>query len=57
LETSQPTAPAKTSVDDARAIGLRLRPRGTGTVTERFVFHTVKPGAEAAGEAPHINGR
>ena len=29
---------------------------GTGTVAQnRFVFDTVKPGAETPGEAPHIN--
>lgn len=45
------------SVDDAREIGFRAFGRvGTGTDAQnRFVFHTVKPGAETPGEAPHIN--
>lgn len=45
------------SVEDAQAIGFRAFGRaGTGTDPQnRFVFHTVKPGAETAGEAPHIN--
>ena len=43
--------------EEARALGFRAFGRvGTGTDAEnRFVFHTVKPGAEAPGEAPHIN--
>jgi protocatechuate 3,4-dioxygenase alpha subunit len=43
--------------DEARALGFRAFGRvGTGTTEgNRFVFHTVKPGAQAPGEAPHIN--
>ena len=45
------------SVENAAALGFRGFGRmGTGTVTQnRFVFDTVKPGAETPGEAPHIN--
>jgi protocatechuate 3,4-dioxygenase alpha subunit len=45
------------SVEDAQAIGFRGFGRaGTGTDAQnRFVFHTVKPAAEAPGEAPHID--
>ncbi|CAN5479881.1 protocatechuate 3,4-dioxygenase subunit alpha [soil metagenome] len=45
------------SVDDAAAIGFRGFGRvGTGTDAQnRYVFQTVKPAAEAPGEAPHIN--
>ncbi len=59
VEISQPdgTGTYPQSVDEARAIGFRAFGRvGTGTDAQnRFVFHTVKPGAEAGGEAPHIN--
>ena len=59
VEISQPdgTGAYPQSVEDAQAIGFRAFGRaGTGTDAQnRFVFHTVKPGAEAAGEAPHIN--
>ena len=43
--------------EEARALGFRAFGRaGTGTDAQsRFVFHTVKPGAQAPGEAPHIN--
>jgi protocatechuate 3,4-dioxygenase alpha subunit len=43
--------------DEARALGFRAFGRvGTGTTEgNRFVFHTVKPGAQAPGAAPHIN--
>jgi len=43
--------------EEARALGFRAFGRvGTGTDAQnRFVFHTVKPGAETPGEAPHIN--
>lgn len=43
--------------EEARAMGFRAFGRvGTGTAEgNRFVFHTVKPGAQAPGEAPHIN--
>jgi protocatechuate 3,4-dioxygenase, alpha subunit len=45
------------SVDHASEIGFRAFGRaGTGTDAQnRYAFHTVKPGAEASGEAPHIN--
>lgn len=59
IEISQPDGNGRypQSVEDAREIGFRAFGRsGTGTDAEkRFVFHTVKPGAEAPGEAPHIN--
>jgi protocatechuate 3,4-dioxygenase alpha subunit len=59
VEISQPDGQGRypASVDDAKAIGFRAFGRcGTGTDTQnRFVFHTVKPGAESPGEAPHIN--
>ncbi|MGJ7508222.1 protocatechuate 3,4-dioxygenase subunit alpha [Variovorax sp. GT1P44] len=59
VEISQPdgTGEYPQSVDDARDTGFRAFGRvGTGTDAQnRFVFHTVKPGAETAGEAPHIN--
>ncbi len=45
------------SVENAAAIGFRGFGRaGTGTDAQnRYVFQTVKPAAEAPGEAPHIN--
>ncbi|HEY1228184.1 MAG TPA: protocatechuate 3,4-dioxygenase subunit alpha [Ramlibacter sp.] len=45
-----------TSVEDAKARGFRGFGRmGTGTdAHNRFVFQTVKPGANAAGEAPFV---
>ena len=59
VEISQPdgTGAYPQSVEDAQAIGFRAFGRaGTGTDAQnRFVFHTVKPGAESAGEAPHVN--
>lgn len=59
IEISQPdgTGEYPQSVDDARDRGFRAFGRvGTGTDAQnRFVFHTVKPGADTAGEAPHIN--
>jgi protocatechuate 3,4-dioxygenase alpha subunit len=59
VEISQPdgTGAYPQSVEDAQAIGFRAFGRaGTGTdAQKRFVFHTVKPGAESAGEAPHVN--
>jgi protocatechuate 3,4-dioxygenase alpha subunit len=59
IEISQPdgTGAYPESVDDAREVGFRAFGRaGTGTDAQnRFVFHTVKPGAETPGEAPHIN--
>lgn len=59
VEISQPDGAGRypRSVEDAREIGFRAFGRcGTGTdANHRFVFHTVKPGAAAPGEAPHIN--
>jgi protocatechuate 3,4-dioxygenase alpha subunit len=59
VEISQPDGSGEYphSVEDAQARGFRAFGRmGTGTDAQnRFVFQTVKPGAEAAGEAPHIN--
>ncbi len=59
VEISQPDGASRypESVEEAREIGFRAFGRcGTGTDAEnRFVFHTVKPGAETPGEAPHIN--
>ncbi len=59
IEISQPDGTGRypQSVDEAREIGFRAFGRtGTGTDAQnRFVFHTVKPGAETPGEAPHIN--
>ena len=59
VEISQPDGRGRypSSVEDAKAIGFRAFGRcGTGTDTQnRFVFHTVKPGAESPGEAPHVN--
>ncbi len=59
VEISQPDGQGRypASVDEARAIGFRSFGRcGTGTDAQhRFVFHTVKPGAESPGEAPHVN--
>jgi protocatechuate 3,4-dioxygenase alpha subunit len=59
VEISQPDGEGRypQTPDEARAIGFRAFGRvGTGTGEgNRFVFHTVKPGAQAPGEAPHIN--
>jgi protocatechuate 3,4-dioxygenase alpha subunit len=59
VEISQPDGEGRypQTPDEARAMGFRAFGRvGTGTGEgNRFVFHTVKPGAESAGEAPHIN--
>ncbi|MBB1602705.1 protocatechuate 3,4-dioxygenase subunit alpha [Variovorax sp. UMC13] len=59
IEISQPDGEGRypRSVEQAQARGFRAFGRcGTGTdAQKRFVFHTVKPGAEAPGEAPHIN--
>src|SRR5687768_12474666 len=45
------------NIDEVKASGFRGFGRvGTGTDPDkRFIFHTVKPGAEAPGQAPHIN--
>ncbi|MGJ7500532.1 protocatechuate 3,4-dioxygenase subunit alpha [Variovorax sp. RHLX14] len=59
VEISQPDGEGRypQTPEEARAIGFRAFGRvGTGTAEgNRFVFHTVKPGAESPGEAPHIN--
>lgn len=59
VEISQPDAEGHypESVEEAQARGFRGFGRvGTGTDAQnRFVFHTVKPGPEGPGEAPHIN--
>lgn len=59
VEISQPdgTGEYPQSIDHAREIGFRAFGRaGTGTDAQnRYVFHTVKPGPETSGEAPHIN--
>jgi protocatechuate 3,4-dioxygenase alpha subunit len=59
VEISQPDGEGRypQTPDEARAMGFRAFGRvGTGTAEgNRFVFHTVKPGAESPGEAPHIN--
>jgi len=59
VEISQPDGEGRypQTPEEARAIGFRAFGRvGTGTTEgNRFVFHTVKPGAEPPGEAPHIN--
>jgi protocatechuate 3,4-dioxygenase alpha subunit len=59
VEISQPDGEGRypQTPDEARALGFRAFGRvGTGTTEgNRFVFHTVKPGAQAPGEAPHIN--
>jgi protocatechuate 3,4-dioxygenase alpha subunit len=59
VEISQPDGEGRypQTVDEARSSGFRGFGRcGTGTESgNRFVFHTVKPGTETSGEAPHIN--
>ena len=59
IEISQPDGEGRypQSVEDAQARGFRAFGRcGTGTDAQnRFVFHTVKPGAESPGKAPHVN--
>ncbi len=59
VEISQADASGRypQTVAEAQASGFRAFGRmGTGTNAQsRFVFETVKPGAESAGEAPHIN--
>ena len=59
IEISQPdgTGEYPKSVEDAERVGFCAFGRvGTGTDRQnRFVFQTVKPGAETSGEAPHIN--
>jgi protocatechuate 3,4-dioxygenase alpha subunit len=59
IEISQPDGEGRypQTPEEAKALGFRAFGRvGTGTDAQnRFVFHTVKPGAETPGEAPHIN--
>jgi protocatechuate 3,4-dioxygenase alpha subunit len=59
VEISQADAQGKypASSQDVQDSGVRAFGRvGTGTDPQnRFVFRTVKPGAEASGHAPHIN--
>lgn len=59
VEISQPDGEGRypQTPEEALALGFRAFGRaGTGTdARNRFVFHTVKPGAETPGEAPHIN--
>jgi len=59
IEISQPDGEGSypDTVADAQRLGFRAFGRcGTGTDAQhRFHFKTVKPGAEAAGAAPHIN--
>jgi protocatechuate 3,4-dioxygenase, alpha subunit len=59
VEISQADAQGRypANVEDVRGGGFRGFGRvGTGTDPQnRFVFRTVKPGAEAPGQAPHIN--
>jgi protocatechuate 3,4-dioxygenase alpha subunit len=59
VEISQANAQGRypANVDEARASGFRAFGRvGTGTdADKRFIFRTIKPGAEGAGQAPHIN--
>ncbi|WP_257624870.1 protocatechuate 3,4-dioxygenase subunit alpha [Variovorax boronicumulans] len=59
VEISQPDGEGRypQSVEEVQALGFRAFGRcGTGTdAQKRFAFHTVKPGAQAPGEAPHIN--
>jgi protocatechuate 3,4-dioxygenase alpha subunit len=59
VEISQADAEGRypESVEEAEARGFRAFGRaGTGIDAQnRFVFHTVKPGPEGPGQAPHIN--
>lgn len=59
VEISQPDGDGRypQSEEEAKQRGFRAIGRcGTGTDAQRrFTFHTVKPGAESPGEAPHIN--
>ncbi len=59
VEISQADAQGKypANAQDVQASGFRAFGRvGTGTDAQnRFVFRTVKPGAEGPGHAPHIN--
>lgn len=59
VEISQADAQGRYPADakEVNATGFRAFGRvGTGTdADKRFVFRTVKPGAEAPGHAPHIN--
>jgi protocatechuate 3,4-dioxygenase alpha subunit len=59
VEISQPDGEGRypQTPEEVPRLGFRAFGRvGTGTDAQnRFVFHTVKPGAQAPGEAPHIN--
>jgi len=59
VEISQADAQGRypASIEEVKASGFRAFGRvGTGTDPDkRLVFHTVKPGAEGPGQAPHIN--
>lgn len=59
IEISQPDGDGSypDTVADSQRLGFRAFGRcGTGTdALHRYAFQTVKPGAEAAGAAPHIN--
>lgn len=59
VEISQVDAQGRypANIEEVKASGFRGFGRvGTGTDAEkRFVFRTIKPGAEGPGQAPHIN--
>ena len=59
IEISQADSQGRypSNADEVKASGFRAFGRmGTGTDADRrFRFRTVKPGAESAGQAPHIN--
>ncbi|NPC58931.1 protocatechuate 3,4-dioxygenase subunit alpha [Caenimonas sp. S4] len=59
VEISQADAQGRypANIEEVKASGFRAFGRvGTGTdPDQRFVFRTIKPGAEAPGQAPHIN--
>jgi len=59
VEISQADATGRypANLEEVKAGGFRAFGRvGTGTdPAQRFVFHSVKPGAQGPGQAPHIN--
>ena len=59
VEISQADAQGRypAGIEEVKASGFRAFGRvGTGTDTDmRYVFQTIKPGAEGPGQAPHIN--
>ncbi|MET3497287.1 protocatechuate 3,4-dioxygenase subunit alpha [Variovorax boronicumulans] len=57
VEISQPDGEGRypQTPEEARALGFRAFGRVGTDAQNRFVFHTVKPGAQSPGEAPHIN--